>query len=397
MMSSSRGAGCGSPPSRGPGDFFPRYTHVSRAARAIGAQLTCFLLLSALHAQTSAQSPFETATPGYHYAFPRDHFKHEHYQTEWWYYTGNVVTGDGQRFGYELTFFRQASKREKEKSKTWDMQDLYLAHLAFSDLAGGKFYHTERLNREGPGIAGASEAEQKVWNGNWQVKWNNDDQQLQAIDKDFTLDLHLHSEKPPVIHGENGVSQKSAGAGHASHYISLTRLNTSGEIQLEGKTFRVSGLSWMDHEFFTTQLDTGRQGWDWMAIQLNDGTEVMLYHFRRQDGSRDPFSSGTYVDAQGRTTHLNTREFILEPIGATWTSALTKATYPVSWKIQIPQLALALEAKTVLPNQELATESNLAPSYWEGAITLSGTRNSSPLTGVGYLELTGYDHSMKLP
>jgi predicted secreted hydrolase len=362
----------------------------------MGAYLTCLLLLITLHAQTPAPSPFETAAPGYPYAFPHDHFNHENYQTEWWYYTGNIVDANGHHFGFELTFFRQATSREKEKTKTWDMQDLYLAHLALSDLDGGKFYHTERLNRKGPQLAGASEAEQKVWNGNWQVRWNKDDQQLQAIDTTFTLNLHLHPEKPPVIQGENGISQKSAGAGHASHYISLTRLGTNGEITVNGKEFQVAGLSWMDHEFFTTQLGSNEAGWDWLAMQLNDGTELMLYHFRRKDGSPDAFSSGTYVDGAGKTTHLRASDFTLEPAGDRWNSPETGAVYPTSWKIQVPQLAISLQAKTRLPSQELTTQGKLAPSYWEGAITLTGNRNSQPISGVGYLELTGYEGSITI-
>jgi predicted secreted hydrolase len=396
-MSSSGGTDFRLPPSGGRCAFFPSCTHHSAVARAIGAHLTCFLLLTTLCARTSAQTPFETATSGYHYAFPHDHFNHENYQTEWWYYTGNVVATDGKHFGFELTFFRQAANRGKEKNHTWDMQDMYLAHLALSDIDDGKFYHAGRLNRPGPQVAGASEAEQKVWNGNWQVKWNKDEQQLQAIGKAFTLNLSLHPEKPPVIQGENGVSQKSAGVGHASHYISLTRLGTNGEIQLQGKLFKVSGLTWMDHEFFTTQLDSSKQGWDWLAIQLSDHTELMLYHFRRKDGSTDAFSSGTYIDDAGKTVHLRASDFSLEPGGDQWKSPETGAVYPISWKIQIPQLAISLEAKTRLPSQELTTQSNLAPKYWEGAITLNGERNSQPISGVGYLELTGYDSSITIP
>ncbi len=277
------------------------------------------------------------------------------------------------------------------------MQDLYLAHLALSDIDGGKFYHTERLNRKGPQVAGASEAEQKVWNGNWQAKWNDEDQQLQAVDKNFTLNLSLHPEKPPVIQGENGVSQKSAGVGHASHYISFTRLNTKGEITLNGKEFRVTGLTWMDHEFFTTEMDPAQTGWDWLAIQLTDHTELMLYHFRRKDGSLDPFSSGTYIDAAGKTTHLRASDFTLEPNGEQWKSPETGAVYPIGWKIQVPQLAISLEAKTRLPSQELTTQSKLTPNYWEGAITVDGTQGGHALDGFGYLELTGYSGPVDLP
>lgn len=370
----------------------------SRKARnsfRAGIRLFVFLFCSPLLAQT--QTPYDTAQPGYRYQFPRDHFNHPQYQTEWWYYTGNVTSAEGRHFGFELTFFRQATNRDAEQNKTWDVQDLYLAHLALSDLDGGKFYHSERLNRQGPEVAGASEAQQKVWNGNWQTKWNGDDQKLQAFEQHFTLQLNLHSEKPPVIHGENGVSQKSEGEGHASHYISLTRLDTKGEITLNGKTYPVTGLTWMDHEFFSSQLDAMQVGWDWLSIQLSDRTELMLYHFRRKDGSVDVFSSGTYIDASGKTTHLRASDFVLEPGGEMWKSPITKATYPIEWKIRIPQLGIALMAKTLLPSQELTGASKLAPNYWEGAITLSGTRGTEPLNGVGYLELTGYDQPAQLP
>jgi len=356
----------------------------------------CFLVLL-VSLTLCAQSPYEAAQPGYHYQVPRDYFDHPTYQSEWWYYTGNVTAANGHQFGFELTFFRQAVDRESAKDKPWDVRDVYLAHLALSDLDGGKFYHTERLNRHGPEIAGSSEAEQKVWNGNWQVRWNGDDQKLQALDQNFAIRLNLHPEKPPVIQGENGITQKSAGAGHASHYISLTRITTNGEIDLNGESYEVTGLSWMDHEFFTTQLDAEQIGWDWLSIQLTDHTELMLYHFRRKDGSIDPYSAGTYIDARGHSTHLRASDFTMQPSGETWQSLATKAVYPVSWKIQIPQFGIALEAKTLLPSQELTGQSKLAPSYWEGAVRLTGTRNTRLLTGAGYLELTGYGHPIALP
>jgi predicted secreted hydrolase len=227
---------------------------------------------------------YRTALPGYHFEFPRDHFNHPDFQTEWWYYTGNLKSADGRRFGFELTFFRQAASRDPAKTGVWDVKDLYVAHLAVSDLDGGKFYHTERANRAGPGIAGIDETRGRIWNGNWQVEWKADDQKLQGIDERFELQLTLHSEKPPVINGENGVSQKAEGAGRASYYISLTRLTTNGSLELNNKRFEVSGTSWMDHEFFTHQLDSTQIGWDWLSLQFADNTELMLFHIRRKDG-----------------------------------------------------------------------------------------------------------------
>jgi len=368
-------------------------------SRLLPGMCFLFMLLAATFCSKvlRAQAPYETAQRGYLYKFPRDHFDHPAYQTEWWYYTGNVTAEDGHRFGFELTFFRQAASRDADQNNTWDVRDLYLAHAALSDLDGGKFYHAERLTRRGPEIAGVSEASQRMWNGNWRVSWNHEDQQLEAIDKKFALNLKLHPEKPPAIQGENGISQKSSGAGHASHYISLTRIATNGAIAVNGQRYRVAGLTWMDHEFFSGAMDAAQQGWDWLAIQLADHTELMLYQFRRRDGSRDPYSSGTYIDAQGKTMHLRAADFTLTPSGTTWKSPATHATYPISWKIQISKLNISLDVKTVLPSQELAAPSNLSPNYWEGAITASGTRQDQPISGVGYLELTGYDHAIQLP
>ena len=339
---------------------------------------------------------YQTALPGYRYEFPRDYFSHPDFQTEWWYYTGNLVGTDGHRFGFELTFFRQAVSRDASKTADWDVRDLYLAHLALSDLDGGAFYHAERTNRAGPGIAGVSEASGRIWNGNWQMEWKGEEQELRAVDARFTLHFTLHPEKPLVIHGENGISQKDEGAGRASHYISFTRLRTSGEIELGGKKFEVRGLAWMDHEFFTQQLADEQTGWDWLSLQLDDNTEVMLFHIRRRDGSIDPFSAGTFVDAQGRAQHLRAEDFVLQPDGTTWISPVTEAKYPVQWKIAIAKLGIELEAKTPLAAQEMTGRTKLLPSYWEGAIRLAGHRGDAALGGVGYLEMTGYDQPVKL-
>lgn len=347
------------------------------------------LILSPLAAQ------YRTAVPGYRFEFPRDYFDHPDFQTEWWYYTGNLKSANGHRYGFELTFFRQAVSRDPAQAATWDVKDLFLTHLALSDLDGQKFYHSERINRAGPGIAGVSASSARIWNGNWRIQWEGSDQKLQAIENAFQLHLRLHPEKPPVIHGENGVSQKSQGAG-ASHYVSLTRLTANGTIDLNGEKLAVSGLAWMDHEFFSHQLEPGQIGWDWLSLQLEDNTELMLFRIRRKDGSLDSFSSGTCVDSQGKSTHLRVADFTLEPLVQSWTSPATHAKYPIAWKVLIPKLEIELEAHTSLAAQELAGKTKIVPSYWEGAITLGGHRGKMPLGGVGYLEMTGYDRAVNL-
>ena len=349
-------------------------------------------LLALLFALQPGMAQFKPALPGYRYEFPRDYFNHPDFQTEWWYYTGNLQTAEGRTFGFELTFFREGVTRDAAKNSKWDVRDVYLAHFAVSDLDGKKFFHAERTNRSGPGIAGADAALGKVWNGNWSVVWSDGKENLTALTERFAISLSLRPQKRPVIQGQNGVSQKSAGEGRASHYFSETRLGASGSLRIDSKQYEVTGLAWMDHEFFTEQLAPEQAGWDWLSIQLNDNTELMLFHIRRKDGSIDPYSAGTFVDQQGHARHLTSADFQIEPAGEIWNSPETHATYPIRWNIRVPSLGIALSASTPLSSQELVSTSRVVPSYWEGAIFLSGSKNGAPLGGSGYLEMTGYDH-----
>ncbi len=319
---------------------------------------------------------FAIAKPGYRFEFPRDHFSHPDFRTEWWYWTGNLQDQTGRRFGFELTFFRQAvSEQDRQPRHPWDATDLYIAHLALSDISTGRFHHSERVNRAGPGLAGVDAARGVIWNGNWRAGLT----QLEAVNEDFHLRLDLSTTKPPVIHGVNGVSPKAAGEGHASHYISFSRLESKGALTLGGRTFELTGTAWMDHEFFTHQLGPGQAGWDWMSIQLEDRTELMLFRLRRKDGSLDPFSAGTYIDSAGRPRHLNAGDFSMTPTGERWNN------YPISWRVEVPSLGLRLDATTPMHNQELGGDSPFTPKYWEGAMDFKGTKR-----GVGYLEMTGY-------
>ena len=344
------------------------------------------LLLVALCITASAQQ-YQPALPGYRYQFPRDHFNHPDYQTEWWYYTGNLRARDGHRFGFELTFFRQAISREANPS-AWIVRDLYMAHLALSDISRARYYSTERLNRAGPGIAGVDAASETIWNGNWQARISPNAHHLRGIVDNFSVDLTALPEKPPVIHGPNGVSQKAEGAEHASHYVSFTRMKTTGSIELNGSQYEVEGSTWMDHEFFSEPMDTAETGWDWVSLQLDDNSELMLYRLRHKDGSVDRYSSGTYVDNRGRTLHLALADFSMTQSGPIWKSDDTHASYPVAWSIAVPQLNLRLEISTPLNSQEFV--SRAGPSYWEGAIDVQGRRGDQPVWGSGYLEMTGY-------
>src|SRR3954468_1161633 len=248
-----------------------------------------------------AGQDWTSARAGYPYSFPRDHFAHNDFQTEWWYYTGNVRSEDGHRFGYELTFFQQGVRLEHAAGipETWRPDQMYLAHFALSDLESREFFHAKRLNRSGPGLAGASEKAGRYWNGNWQVRWLDEragTQHLQAISESAVLRLELKPIKAPVVHGRDGLSVKGPLPGEASQYVSLTRIESSGTLDLKGKRYTVRGSSWMDHEFFSEPPDNQLGGWDWFGVQLDTGRELMLYRIRRKNGRSQQFSSGTYVD-----------------------------------------------------------------------------------------------------
>ncbi len=332
---------------------------------------------------------YRPALPGYRYTFPRDHFEHADFRTEWWYYTGNVRDAGGRRYGFELVFFRQGNRdRAGDNPSAWRVDDLYLAHLALTDIDGGRFVERQRLNRAGPGIAGASFEQARVWNGNWQVRWDlaTSAQTLTAVAEGVRFELRLTPLKPPVIHGEDGISRKAAGAGKASHYVSFPRLQVSGT--LNGAA--VSGQAWMDHEWFTHQLEANQQGWDWFSVQLEGNRELMLFELRNTGGGIDPFSAGTYIAPDGGSRHLAREDFRLEPLDF-WTSPKTGARYPVRWKIAVPALGIELECRAAIAEQELVPEQKDAPTYWEGAVTYSGTAR-----GAGYLEMTGYRGRVRL-
>ena len=330
---------------------------------------------------------FRQAVPGYQYQFPRDHFDHPGFRTEWWYYTGNVHARDGHRYGFELVFFRRAEHRGRAANPSaWRIDDLYLAHVAVTDIDGRRFRYATRLNRAGPGIAGISFPEGRIWNANWEVRWDTSSnvQVLSAVAREIRFSLRLAPLKPAVIQGENGVSQK--GAGNASYYVSFPCLSVEGT--LDG--VKVAGLAWMDHEWFSYQLEPSQQGWDWFSIQLDNDTQLMLFQLRRTDGGIDSHSAGTFIAPDGRTTHLKRDDFELQP-AAFWTSPRTGARYPVEWRIRVPSLQLSLDCSAAIPDQELVSEdAGATPTYWEGAVSYSGSAR-----GAGYLEMTGYTSPMR--
>ncbi|MFY9611363.1 MAG: lipocalin-like domain-containing protein [Blastocatellia bacterium] len=329
------------------------------------------------------------AEAGYQYSFPRDHASHDQHGIEWWYYTGNLQTKTGRRFGYQLTFFRAGVDRKPVNPSRWAVRDLYMAHFAISDIDVRSFHSFERINRAAIGWAGADSASYRVWNEDWEARLDGRDHLLSARDEGYELSLRLDPAKPEVIHGENSISQKGAAVGNASHYYSLTRLQTSGSLTLGPESFEVAGLSWMDHEFGSSFLEVEQAGWDWFSIQLEDGRDLMVFQIRRGDGTIDPHSGGTVIEADGRTTHIGRDGLKLIP-GATWRSPASGASYPTVWTIELPRYALRLRARAAFDDQELRTTESTGVTYWEGSVVIEGSSSEKPVRGRGYLEMTGY-------
>jgi predicted secreted hydrolase len=344
----------------------------------------------ALLAAFCLAADWKTAQPGWRYEFPRDHHAHEEFKTEWWYFTGNLFDSAGRRFGYQLTFFRQGIRPPAQRDPNLSrfvVNDLKFAHFTVTDIAGREFRFEQKTSRGAFGDAGFDRGDQLAWIDSWRLQMEPAGSfRLQADTKEMAINLRLESAKPPAIHGRDGISQKAAGEGHASHYYSLTRLTTTGEARVRGKTFQVTGESWFDHEWATNQLAPEQVGWDWLSVQFADGTELMLYQMRLENGASDPSSSGTLIEKDGGVTHLASSAFRMIPV-AFWKSKATGAHYPTEWRVELPSCSMQITARAALADQELAFK---PLTYWEGAIEVAGVRAGRPVTGRGYLELTGY-------
>ncbi len=352
-------------------------------ARASAAAL---LALAWLFASSFA---YQAALPGRKIVFPRDHYSHPDFKTEWWYYTGHFTTASGKNYGYQVTFFRFGLKDRHQSAAAPLFTDLYMAHFALSDKDAKKFRVAERANRGYGEKAGASNDEFLVWNEDWRLEGSGKKQSLSVKDKDVALKLSLVPVKPPVLHGENGLSRKAEGAERASYYYSFTRLDTEGELEIGGRKETVRGQSWMDHEFGSNQLAENQLGWDWFSLQLDDNSELMLYVLRRKDGSIDSYSSGTLVKPDGSSRHLALADFQIEALEK-WKSPKSGAVYPMKWKVVIPQEQITLEVAPFFSEQELDTKKSTKVTYWEGSVSVSGAAKGRPVRGLGYVEMTGY-------
>ncbi len=366
--------------------------------------LTGVLLLGAARAAPPADAGGalqQPAAPGFAqvltprpFVFPQDHGPHADYRQEWWYFTGQLA-GGGERFGFELTLFRFAlappatvPASPAAGASAWRAREIYMAHFAVTDIARQHFAYAQKLSRAALGLAGAQANPLQVWVDDWALaqtasgaapRW-----QLHAAQDDYELQLTLEPAGAPVPNGEAGLSVKSAAAGSASYYYSLPRIAVAGTLARGGAPIAVTGEAWFDHEWGSAPLDVSQAGWDWYALQLDDGSTLMFYALRDRHGQRDAHSAGTFVDAHGATRALTSAEVLLTPTGS-WVAA-DGVRYPSGWHLQVPALELDLNAQPVLKDQEL----RVSPRYWEGAVTVRGSRAGRAAAGRGYVELVGY-------
>lgn len=331
--------------------------------------------------------------------FPKDHGAHDDFQTEWWYYTGNLKDKNGRAFGYQFTIFRRAlsamtdderrTTDDEQRGSSFRFNQLYFAHFAVTDVARGEHVESEKYSRSALGLAGASASPFRVFIEDWSVEEidnrNAEKVKLIARNEQYAIELELENTKPIVLHGEQGLSKKSPVEGNASYYYSMTRMKTSGRIVSPEGTFEVSGDSWLDREWSTSALDEQTAGWDWFSLQLDDNREIMFYRLRLKDGSSASVSKGTLVNADGSSVSLGRDDFQFTT-DTTWRSSDSGAVYPIGWNVRLPRFDLALKVAPLIDNQEM----NLTQRYWEGAVSIIGAANGERIMGAGYVELTGY-------
>jgi predicted secreted hydrolase len=343
-----------------------------------------------------AAEGWRQAVGPWNWSFPRDHGAHPAFRTEWWYFTGNLRDGTGNRYGYQLTFFRQGVRLKPSNPKNpWSLRDLYPAHFAVTDVRNGSFRFAEQVTRSGPGLSGAVTDGMNVWNLGWSAKMKGDAIHLKAAHEGMEISFELKPRKPLILQGEKGLSRKGPGVGQASYYYSFTDLATRGTIKTANSQMPapVEGVSWFDQEFGSNVLTKDQVGWDWFSIHLSDGRDLMLFFLRKKDGSVEKESSGTLVEPNGNSSHLKLGEIQLEVLG-TWKSTRSGGAYPNRWRIRIPSSGIDLQLAPLLADQELNTAGSTGVTYWEGAVDGNGSSSGKQVSCEGYVEMTGYSGSL---
>ncbi|NML46392.1 carotenoid 1,2-hydratase [Ramlibacter sp. G-1-2-2] len=322
-------------------------------------------------------------------AFPRDHGAHPDLRTEWWYITGELRAGE-RRFGFQVTFFRSRVDETQQMQSRFAARQLVFAHAAVTDVQGRKLWHDGRIARAGFGIAGADEADAHLVLQDWSLARAGETWQARVPARDFALDLRCTPTQPVLLQGRGGLSRKGPDPEQASYYYSLPQLAVAGRLSLQGKAFEVAGKAWLDHEWSEALMHPDAVGWDWIGMNLDDGSALTAFRLRRKDGST-LWDGGSFRSADGRLFIAKPGETEFKP-GRRWASPSSRASYPVEWTVRTPADFYAVRA--VIDNQELDSRGSTGAIYWEGLSELFDSNGRK--VGAGYLEMTGYASPLRL-
>jgi predicted secreted hydrolase len=340
--------------------------------------------------------------PGGSLRFPRDHGAHPEFRTEWWYITGSLygaeaavtVPNSSPRFGFQITFFRSRVDTVGVNPSRFAARQLLFAHAAITDLRTSKLLHANRIARAGFGLAESSEADTRVHIRDWRLLREDvgraSTYRMQAADRDFSFSLIATTESAPLLQGDAGYSRKGPKPQQASYYYSRPQLQVRGELRSNTQAQRVLGTAWLDHEWSEEILDTDAVGWDWIGMNLLDGSALTAFRLRRADGN-SLWADGSVRTPQGTARSFAANEVQFEPLRL-WVSPATQAKYPVEWRVRCP--AGEFTVKALLDNQELDSSSSTGTIYWEGISELRDMQGR--LVGRGYLEMTGYAERLRL-
>lgn len=332
-----------------------------------------------------ADAGFARADEPRAFDFPRDHGPHPGFRNEWWYVVATLTDDSGARYGVQATLFRIGLvPGDADADSAWATNQIWMGHLAVTAADSDEHRHAERFARDGAiGLAGAEADGRRVWLEDWVLARPGEDQwTLTAATGDFAVELDLEAERAPVLHGDDGLSQKSGERGNASYYYSIPRLAATGRVRLDDSERAVTGSAWLDREWSTSALGEAQAGWDWFALQLDDGTDIMVYAMRRRDGARSDYTYAAIMHPDGRVERLEPDD-VRKTVTAEWT-APSGVTYPARWRLDIAGVDGPLEIEPWVADQEFAG----SVRYWEGAVDV---HRDGDRVGRGYVELTGYD------
>ncbi|MBI2728586.1 MAG: carotenoid 1,2-hydratase [Polaromonas sp.] len=340
------------------------------------------LPLSALMQQAHAL-PLKTL------AFPRDRGAHPDFRTEWWYITGQATSGK-RVFGFQLTFFRSRVDSTQAMTSKFAAKQLLFAHAAVTDVDGKKLWHDQRISRDGFGVASSSEADMNIRLRDWSLESKGSRYTASLASSDFAIRLQFSETQPVLLQGRQGLSRKGPEEKQASYYYSQPQLATSGTLQVKGQNFEVTGKAWLDHEWSQELLHPAATGWDWIGMNLDDGSALTAFRLRDKAGDA-LWDGGSFRAAKGDVYVFTRGEVIFKPTRL-WKSPLTQTTYPVEWMVRTP--ADFYTVRAVIDNQELDSRQSTGSIYWEGLSELIDSNGRC--VGSGYLEMTGYAAPLRM-